>query len=133
MCSSDLPDSWVGIDEESPQVELIDVASDGTGPEAAVVIRYAARDPLLAPNGTRILYSPNADGPWATIATGRDNQGEYRWQPDQGVPARVFVRIEVTDAAGNAATATSPEPVAVSQSRFVGRLGGLKPLPPPAP
>lgn len=127
--SGDAPESWVGIDEEPPQVELIDVAGDGTGPGAMLVIRYAARDPLLAPNGTRILYSPNADGPWATIATGRDNQGEYRWQPDQGVPARVFVRVEVTDAAGNTGTATSTEAVAVAQSKFTGRLGGLRPLP----
>jgi hypothetical protein len=45
----------------------------------------------------------------------------------------VFVRVEVTDAAGNLGAASSAEAVAVSQSRFVGRLGGLKPLPPPAP
>jgi hypothetical protein len=127
--SGDAPESWVGIDEEPPQVELIDVASDGTGVEAALVIRYAARDPLLAPNGTRILYSPNADGPWATIASGRDNQGEHRWQPDQGVPARVFVRVEVTDAAGNIGSATSAEAMAMAQSKFTGRLGGLRPLP----
>jgi len=127
--SGDAPESWVGIDEEPPQVELIDVASDGTGVEAALVIRYAARDPLLAPNGTRILYSPNADGPWATIASGRDNQGEHRWQPDQAAPARVFVRIEVTDAAGNTGSATSAEAVAIAQSKFTGRLGGLRPLP----
>jgi hypothetical protein len=127
--SGDAPESWVGIDEEPPQVDLIDVANDGTGADAVLVIRYAARDPLLAPNGTRILYSPNADGPWATIATGRDNQGEHRWQPDQSVPARVFVRIEVTDAAGNTGFATSAEAVAVAQSKFTGRLGGLRPLP----
>ena len=127
--SGDAPESWVGIDEEPPQVELLDVASDGTGTDSSLVIRYAARDPLLAPNGTRILYSPNADGPWATIASGRDNQGEHRWQPDQGVPARVFVRIEVTDAAGNTGAATSPEAVAVARSKFTGRLGGLRPLP----
>ena len=127
--SGDSPESWVGIDEEPPQVELIEVASDAADTQAALVIRYAARDPLLAPNGTRILYSPNADGPWATIASGRDNQGEHRWQPDQGVPARVFVRIEVTDAAGNTGSATSAEAVAIAQSKFTGRLGGLRPLP----
>jgi len=129
--SGDAPESWVGIDEEPPHVELIDVASDGGGEQTTLVIRYAARDPLLAPNGTRILYSPNPDGPWATIAAGRDNQGEHRWQPDRSVPARVFIRVEVTDAAGNQAAATTPDAVAVAQSKFTGRLGGLRPAPPP--
>ncbi len=127
--SGDAPDSWVGIDEEPPHVELIDVASDGAGEQTTLVIRYAARDPLLAPNGTRILYSPNPDGPWATIASGRDNQGEHRWQPDRSVPARVYIRVEVTDAAGNLGAATTSDSVAVAQSKFTGRLGGLRPVP----
>jgi hypothetical protein len=129
--SGDAPESWVGIDEEPPHVELIDVASDGAGEQTTLVIRYAARDPLLAPNGTRILYSPNPDGPWATIAAGRDNQGEHRWQPDRSVPARVFIRVEVTDAAGNQGAATTSDAIAVAQSKFTGRLGGLRPAPPP--
>lgn len=129
--SGDAPESWVGIDEEPPHVELIDVAGDGAGEQTTLVIRYAARDPLLAPNGTRILYSPNPDGPWATIATGRDNQGEHRWQPDRSVPARVFIRVEVTDAAGNQGAATTSDAIAVAQSKFTGRLGGLRPAPPP--
>ena len=127
--SGDAADSWVGIDEEPPHVELIDVASDGAGEQTTLVIRYAARDPLLAPNGTRILYSPNPDGPWATIASGRDNQGEHRWQPDRSVPARVFIRVEVTDAAGNQGAATTSDAIAVAQSKFTGRLGGLRPVP----
>lgn len=131
--SGDAPESWVGIDEEPPHVELIDVASDGAGEQTTLVIRYAARDPLLAPSGTRILYSPNPGGPWATIASGRDNQGEYRWQPDRSVPARVFIRVEVTDAAGNQGAATTSDAVAVAQSKFTGRLGGLRPLPTAGP
>jgi hypothetical protein len=127
--SGDTPDSWVGIDEEPPHVELIDVAVEGDEGQTTLCVRYAARDPLLAPNGTRILYSPNPEGPWATIASGRDNQGEHRWQPDRSVPARVFIRVEVTDAAGNLGVATTSEAVAVAQSKFTGRLGGLKPLP----
>ncbi len=128
--SGDAPESWVGIDEEPPHVELIDVAGDGADDQTTLVIRYAARDPLLAPNGTRILYSPNRDGPWATVASGRDNQGEHRWQPDRSVPARVFIRVEVTDAAGNQGAATTSDAIAVAQSKFTGRLGGLRPAPP---
>ncbi|MFM9058798.1 MAG: hypothetical protein ACKOSQ_06730 [Planctomycetaceae bacterium] len=129
--SGDVPETWVGVDEEAPHVELLGAARDDAAD--VLVIRWASRDPLLPPRSARILYSPHADGPWATILDGAENQGEHRWRPDRSVPARVFVRVEVTDAAGNLGTASSPEAVAVSQSRFVGRLGGLKPLPPPEP
>jgi hypothetical protein len=129
--SGDDPDTWVGVDEEPPHVELLGVTRDDEAD--ALVIRWSSRDPLLPPKSARILYSPHAEGPWATVVAAADNQGEHRWQPDRSVPAKVFVRIEVSDAAGNVANATSPEPLSLSQSRFVGRLGGLKPLPPPAP
>ena len=81
----------------------------------------------------RISYSPNAAGPWATIAESLDAQGEHRWQPDRNVPTRVFVRVEAADAAGNIGTALSAEPVTVATSRVVGKLGGLRVLPAAAP
>jgi hypothetical protein len=122
-------ESWVGIDEEQPLVELIDVARPPEADASGVVIRYTSRDALPAPNTARLLFSPSADGPWATIAAGIENQGEYRWQPDRATPARVYVRVEVADAAGNVGAATSPEPVTVSTARIVGRLGGVRTLP----
>jgi hypothetical protein len=47
------------------------------------------------------------------------------------VPARVYVRVEATDAAGNAGFAASSEPVSIAPTRFGGRLGGLRVLPAP--
>ncbi len=125
------PDAWVGIDDQPPQVELAGIDRDETAATDALVIRYAARDPLLASNSVRLLYSPNAEGPWATITTGAANEGSHRWEPGKNVPARVFVRIEATDAAGNQATAVSDEAVSVAPTRFGGRLGGLRLVPAP--
>jgi hypothetical protein len=129
--SGDAPETWVGIDEEPPQVELLEVTR-GEGDESELLIRYAARDPLLAPQGGRILYSPHAEGPWATIASGVGAEGVYRWKPDRGVPARAYVRVEVADVAGNIGAATSSDPVPTAVARFIGKLGGLRPLPAPA-
>ena len=125
----DAPESWIGIDEEPPFVELISAARVQQGEGGEILIRYTSRDQLAAPKTTRLLYSPSHEGPWATIATDLDNQGEYRWQPDRATPARVHIRVEVTDAAGNVGSATCPEPVIVTASRVVGRLGGLRSLP----
>jgi len=129
--SGDAPETWVGIDEDPPQVEVLEVTR-GEGEAGELLIRYTARDPLLAPQGGRILYSPHAAGPWATIASGVGAEGIYRWRPDRGVPARVYVRVEVADVAGNIGAATSSEPVPSAAARFMGKLGGLRPLPAPA-
>jgi len=125
------PDAWLGIDEEPPQVELAGVDREQTAAGDALLIRYTARDPLLPSNAVRLLYSPSADGPWATIAAGLANHGEHRWEPARNVPARVYVRVEANDAAGNAGSATSDEPVSIAPTRFGGRLGGLRVLPAP--
>ncbi len=123
------PDAWVGIDEEPPQVELVGIGRDESTPAGALVIRYVVRDPLIAPRAVRLLYSPNADGPWATIADGVENQGEHRWAADKSVPAKVHVRVEATDLAGNVGAATSTDEVSIAAPRFGGKLGGLRPLP----
>jgi hypothetical protein len=126
--SGDAPEAWLGVDDEPPQVDLLGVARDPQTP-GVLTIRYSARDPLLGPQAARLLYSPNAEGPWATIADGLASQGEHRWQPDRGVPARVFVRVEVTDAAGNVGAASSAEAITVAAPRVVGKLGGLRAAP----
>jgi len=123
------PDAWLGIDEEPPQAELVAISRDESTPDGALVIRYAVRDPLISPRATRLLYSPSGDGPWATIADGLENQGEHRWAPDRSVPAKVFVRVEAADLAGNVGVASSPDEVSIAAPRFGGKLGGLRPLP----
>jgi hypothetical protein len=123
------PDAWVGVDEEAPQIDLVAIARDETTPSGGLVIRYVVHDPLITPRSVRLLYSPNAEGPWATIADGLENQGEHRWAPDRSVPAKVFVRAEAADAAGNVGSATSPDEISTTAPRFGGKLGGLRPLP----
>jgi len=126
------------IDEDAPEVQ-IDVEMlappssgqppGGTGP--ALRIRYGSRDQLPAARGGRLLYSPHPSGPWVTITADLESSGDYRWEPDRGVPARVYLRAEVVDAAGNVGAAVSDQPIPISNGRIEGRLGGLTPLPVP--
>ncbi len=129
--SGDTPDAWVGVDEQPPEVDIVAVNRDESEAGDALLIRYACRDPLIVPRSARLLYSPNAEGPWATIAEAEENQGEHRWQPGRTVPSRVYVRVEAADAAGNVGGASTAEPVSVAASRFGGKLGGLRALPVP--
>ncbi len=123
------PDCWLGVDDEPPTVELIEAARAKPGEPVGMVIRYAAHDQMLVPKSVRLSFAPQADGPWTTIAEGLDTQGDYRWQPARTTPAKVHVRVEATDAAGNVGFATTSGPVLVSTSRVVGKLGGVTTLP----
>lgn len=123
------PDCWLGVDDEPPTVELIEVARAKPGESIGMVIRYAAHDQMLVPKSVRLAHAPQADGPWTTIAEALDTQGEYRWQPPRTTPAKVHIRVEAADAAGNVGVATSAGPVVVSTPRVVGKLGGVTTLP----
>ena len=123
------PDCWLGVDDEPPTVELIEAARAKPGEPVGMVIRYAAHDQMLVPKSVRLSFAPQADGPWTTIAEGLDTQGEYRWQPARTTPAKVHVRVEAADAAGNVGVATTSGAVLVSTPRVVGKLGGVTTLP----
>jgi hypothetical protein len=128
--SGEMPEGWIGIDDEPPQVEILEATRQKDTEPGGVLIRWAARDQILVPKSVRLIQSPSADGPWGTIAEGLEAQGEYRWQPERGTPARVYIRVEASDAAGNIGRGTTPEPVTVAMPRVVGKLGGVKVLPP---
>jgi len=127
--SGEMPEGWIGIDDEPPQVEILEATRLKDTEPGGVLIRWAARDQILVPKSVRLIQSPSADGPWGTIAEGLEAQGEYRWQPERGTPARVFIRVEASDAAGNIGRGTTPEPVTVAMPRVVGKLGGVKVVP----
>ena len=130
--SGDMPQCWGVIDEVPPTVSIRSVVTSAdpsaTGGET-IAISYASDDPLLEPRGGRLQFSPNATGPWATVADGLEATGRYLWNPDRSVPARVYLRIEVADTAGNVGAAVTTEPVPVGGGRPIGQLGGLRPLP----
>lgn len=128
--SGEIPEGWIGIDDDPPQVEIVSAARVEGAPSNTVLVRWVARDKLLAPASVRLLHSPNPDGPWATIAEGLAAEGELPWIPDRSVPARVFIRVEAADAAGNAGQATTPDAVTIAVPRAVGKLGGVRPIAP---
>ncbi len=130
--SGDLPQCWGAIDETPPTVSIRSVVTSqeasSTG-EETIAISYAADDPQQEPSGGRLQFSPNPTGPWATVANNLESTGRYLWTPDRSVPARVYLRIEAVDVAGNVGAAITSEPVAVGGGRPTGQLGSLRPLP----
>ncbi len=130
--SGDTPQCWVAIDETPPTVSILSVTSSGEpsqGGEQTFAVSYACDDPLIVPRGGRLQYSPNPAGPWASVAEGLESTGQYLWTPSRTVPARVYLRIEAEDLAGNVGAAVTPEPLAVGGGRPTVQFGSLRPLP----
>ncbi len=126
--SGDRPEMSVGVDLAPPRAELR-AAEPGQGSLTGhVIIRWSAEDEHLAARPAGLFSSASAEGPWTTIATDLDNTGEYVWRLGRDAPPRVFLRLEVRDAAGNVAVQQTREAVDLNLPRPTGRLRNVRPV-----
>jgi hypothetical protein len=123
------PSTWIGIDTTPPQVTSLDVTTVDGNESDAFDIQYAFEDPLAIPDSVRLSYSPHKTGPWATIATDQATNGTFNWKPHRSLPSRVFVRIEMPDAAGNIGESITLDPITLRTARFIGTLGSPQIVP----
>jgi len=124
------PDIWVTLDVTKPEVRLI-CAEQGTGERAGkLVIRWEARDWLLASHPISLYYSETLGGPWVPIVASLENVGQYDWTVQGRVPDRIHLRIEARDAAGNLGIYETPQPVVLDRLRPTAHIHGLRPVSP---
>jgi hypothetical protein len=83
----------------------------------------AADNQKLAEHPIALAASETRGGPWTTVVAGLDNTGHFTWLLRGTTMARVYLRLEVRDEAGNIATFETPEPMAIDRT---------PPSPPPA-
>jgi hypothetical protein len=107
--AGDQPQVWVVVDLTRPEVQLNEVAPSTRSGQQSVSIKWQASDKNLSRQPVALYYAEREDGPWKQIACGLPNHGEYLWQVPQGTPARVLVRVEATDLAGNVGRAQLPK------------------------
>ncbi|HEX3602226.1 MAG TPA: hypothetical protein VHU84_18880, partial [Lacipirellulaceae bacterium] len=67
-------------------------------------------------------------GPWSVIATNLENTGEYAWRVERYVPARIFIRIEARDTAGNLSAFQTREPLEFNSPQLSGKLRSATPV-----
>jgi hypothetical protein len=126
--AGDQPELLIGCDLEEPQGEL-QAAEIGQGNLADhLLIRWTATDENLDARPVGLFYSTDPQGPWSTIATDIDNNGQYAWRLLRQVPEKLFLRLEVRDKAGNVAVRTSPAPVMLNLPQPTGRLRSVRPV-----
>lgn len=109
--SGTVPDWWIEVDTTRPTAQLQSV-KPGTGEEAgSLLITWAASDKNLGNEPIDLYYATSREGPWVAIGRGLRNDGTYRWvAPHDGV-GRYYIRMDVTDRAGNLTRCETPDVV----------------------
>ena len=125
----DVPGYWIGIDLTRP-VGRITQAQQGVGPDGGkLFIAWEASDNReLAAKPISLSYSERSGGPWTPMASGLENTGRYAWQLTGSLPQRMYLRLEIHDAAGNMGVYETPEPVTLDLSSPAAQLRDLRPL-----
>jgi hypothetical protein len=112
--TGDAPDCRVEVDTTKPLGQLLDV-HPGTGSDSGIVlITWTASDKNLKPEPIDLSYAARANGPWQPLAHGLKNQGSYRWTAPSELDS-IYVRIEISDLAGNVTSCVSPQAVVLAR------------------
>jgi hypothetical protein len=123
----DRPEIWVLVDQTRPVCRITHCQQGAGDRVAEMTIGWEASDARLAERPVTLLFSEQPAGPWSTIAAGLENTGRYVWQLDGRVPDRIYLRLEVRDAAGNVEASQLNTPVLLDRLRPRGRIRDVRP------
>ncbi len=110
----DQPTCTIEVDTSAPFVQLRPIepiVANGT-----LEIRWQATDKNLGPEPVNLYYRSRTDGAWQVIARGLKNDGVYRWAFPRDASAQFYVKLEVTDLAGNTARAETPNAIVLDMT-----------------
>ncbi|MFT3878928.1 MAG: hypothetical protein QM703_04620 [Gemmatales bacterium] len=127
----ELPEVRVGVDITAPVCEIITPLEPVPGSKGLINVKWTAIDANLSSGPVKLEWSENPSGPWHPIVEKQPNNGVFRWRVPDNTPYQVFLKLEVTDVAGNVGQFITREPVLVDlQMPEVKILGLTKPKKP---
>ena len=91
-------------------------------------IIWSATDEFLSELPIRLSYSSSPNHSWISIAQPLANTGRFDWTMPADVPARLYLRMEVSDRAGNASIHQLAEPVQTRPVVPRARIRAISPL-----
>ncbi|MFK7734550.1 MAG: hypothetical protein AB8B50_00890 [Pirellulaceae bacterium] len=126
--AGDAADVWINVDTDAPSSKIMR-AVYGEGPEdGMLVIDYKCSDGHLVDRPVALSYSEGLDGPWTSITTGMKNTGIYLWKAGAQVPEQIYLKLEVTDKAGNVGVHRLDVPIDTKGLAPRGRIQGFRPI-----
>jgi len=113
----DVPDYWIEVDTTKPVAQLLSAKPSAGDAGAVLLITWVASDKNLGETPVDLYYATRPAGPWLPIAKGLRNDGNHLWNLPQDIGPEFYVRIEVTDRAGNVERCDTPQPIAIDLSK----------------
>jgi hypothetical protein len=119
------PQMRVEVDTTAPEA-LLYSPQPNSSQNDVLVLSWKATDNRLATNPITLQWAERKEGEWHCVGEPQmPNTTSFNWRVPTNVPPKVYLRLTVRDAAGNAAVAETKEPVLVDLSVPVPRLIGL--------
>ena len=113
----DTPECSVIVDVTPPHLRFrgAELLLDRANP--SLEISWRADDANLDAESLRLSYSASPEGPWTEIAAGAAPDNRYVWELRRDLPARLYLKIEATDQAGNRGSDVSTQPLRLDRLR----------------
>jgi hypothetical protein len=130
----DAPEMRIELDTQAPVIGLFQPVPDPQRPDQ-LLLRWSARDKNLSENPIHLEYSDKRDGPWLPIKLDLENSGrfvnqhvtgDYSWKVPANIPVQVYLRMRVTDKAGNESVFVTAEAQYVDLIEPEGALIGVQ-------
>lgn len=122
------PAFTVEVDVTKPVAQLMAIRPLPESP-GIYLITWSASDKNLKPEPIDLYYAASREGPWNSIAKSLKNDGSYRWQLPSGQASEYFVRMEVSDRAGNVTRCDALQPVVSDLARPKAKVLGISVAP----
>ena len=127
--AGDQPEIWIGVDLTKPTGRITGARPGADSDPNKLTVTWEAADNMkLAARPIAISYSETLGGPWTVIAKDLENTGRFVWTLPKHVPQRLYLRLEVCDAAGNVGIFESREPLSLDRSVPVARILDARPV-----
>ena len=118
------PSAWLVLDRTAPVGELksAEIRVDSSVPQMR--LHWVCSDGYPSPTPVALYWSRDGQEPWSLIADQLPAVGDYLWTMPNDVPARIIIKMEMQDKAGNVNTHTS-NPIAADAFSPQGYIRGI--------
>lgn len=121
------PASWLVLDRTAPIGELksAEIRVDTSIPQMR--LHWVCSDDYPSPTPVALYWSRDGQEPWSLIADQLPPIGDYLWTMPNDVPARIIIKMEMQDKAGNVNSSMS-RPIAADAFSPQGYIRGIHPI-----
>jgi hypothetical protein len=121
----DQPEILVEADLDPPSPRIVAVPYGRDPRQASLQIQWNCGATDLGPTPIALAYSDQVAGPWTSITDATANSGQFDWALQPNLPQQVYLRIVVTDLAGNRGGHILEQPIDIGPLLPKGRILGI--------